>query len=672
MTSNLYALLVGIDKYPNPNDRLEGCVNDIKAVEEYLEQWLSRDSYQLHIKTLLESEATRDAIIQGFQQHLSQANSNDVVLFYYSGHGSQEKNIPEELWRFEPDRKNETLYCYDSSLPGHWHLADKELAKLIAKVAKKEPHICIILDCCHSGSGTKDPSQDVVERQVSPDKRFRPLNSYIFNMNELEYLCRSRSSHLISTGWEFPQGKHILMAACEDHDTAKELMINGKKHGIFSYCLLEILKQQGKLTYRELWQQTKNGVSRELAKRSRTQFPQLETTPPGNDILLFLDGAIAQRAAYFTVRHDRQLGWVIDGGAIHGVQPPAEQETTVLALFKFNCNVNDLKNPDKSIGEATVREVLPQLSKLDIHFDTKLSTECIYKAIVISLPLPTQGVYIEGDEVGVNLASKAINSATTGKFPSIYIRSVPNRNDAQLYLQCCNQEYLIRLQGESRPLITPIQGFTLDHAKQAIERLEHIARWMTIRDLLSPPASRIQPDDIEMELLFEGENNPRKEKEIRQKYQYKEGKWQPPRCTIKLTNHSQKTLYCTILALTDRFAIVAPFFEAGYVRLEPGQIAWAGNGNYIKFSIEPELRKLGITEAKDVLKLIVSTSEFDARLSTQDALDMGRSSHKLLFKQSTLNRLMNRAQFRLPEIEKEEAYDDWYTKQVVLSIALSS
>ena len=36
MTSNIYALLVGIDNYASPVTPLEGCVNDVLAIEEYL------------------------------------------------------------------------------------------------------------------------------------------------------------------------------------------------------------------------------------------------------------------------------------------------------------------------------------------------------------------------------------------------------------------------------------------------------------------------------------------------------------------------------------------------------------------------------------------------------------------------------------------------------------
>ncbi len=77
-----------------------------------------------------------------------------------------------------------------------------------------------------------------------------------------------------------------------------------------------------------------------------------------------------------------------------------------------------------------------------------------------------------------------------------------------------------------------------------------------------------------------------------------------------------------------------------------------------------------MTETKDVLKLIVSKSEFDARLSLQNALDQTRSSHRSFFKQSTLNRLMDRAQSRVPGPPKAETYDDWYTKKVILTTAL--
>ena len=57
--TNIYALLVGIDAYAHPVPPLQGCVNDIKTIEEYLQGRVAKDSYQLHLRTLIDRDATR-------------------------------------------------------------------------------------------------------------------------------------------------------------------------------------------------------------------------------------------------------------------------------------------------------------------------------------------------------------------------------------------------------------------------------------------------------------------------------------------------------------------------------------------------------------------------------------------------------------------------------------
>ncbi|WP_353737246.1 caspase family protein [Moorena sp. SIO3B2] len=48
-----------------------------------------------------DEQASREAVINRVRNHLRQAGKNDVVLFYYSGHGSQEL-APKEFWDIEP------------------------------------------------------------------------------------------------------------------------------------------------------------------------------------------------------------------------------------------------------------------------------------------------------------------------------------------------------------------------------------------------------------------------------------------------------------------------------------------------------------------------------------------------------------------------------------------
>lgn len=179
----VYALLVGIDKYLSVRN-LNGCVMDVNRMAAFLKArvipaetdgLVDPDAY-LQIKTLTNEQATREAVIETFQSLLGQANNDDVALFYYSGHGSTE-NAPPEFWHLEPTRENQTLVCYDSrSHDSAWDLADKELGYLISQVAqdKENLHTLVILDSCHSGSGTRDFNEDGV-RMATADLRERTL-----------------------------------------------------------------------------------------------------------------------------------------------------------------------------------------------------------------------------------------------------------------------------------------------------------------------------------------------------------------------------------------------------------------------------------------------------------------------------------------------------------------
>ncbi|MEQ8463974.1 caspase family protein [Coleofasciculus sp. E1-EBD-02] len=665
MTRNLYALLVGINEYPHPISRLSGCVNDILAVEEYLKERVAKDGCQLHLHKLLDQEATRQAIIEGFQQHLCQAGSEDIVLFYYSGHGSQAKT-PTEFWHLEPDRLEETLVCYDSRAEGGWGLADKELAYLIAQVAEKNPHICIILDCCHSGNGTRDLLQETGVRRFCKDERERPRDSYIFSPEKLESLSVSRGNPEDQlSGWKIPTGRHVLLAACQDCETASDA-VDGKQQGAFSYLLMETLRNNGKLTYRDLFKQANALVRSKVSAQS----PQFEVTHSEDETRFFLDGAIAERKPYFTVQYTKDHGWVIDGGAVHGVQGSAKGETTLLTLFPLDCQ--DLHDPSKSVGEAEVTQVLPSLSKVKISGIENLTKDRNFKAIVTSVPLPPLGVYFQGEEAGINLARQALQSASFGNQPSAYVREEQEFAKAEFRLLCRNEQYLIVRPTDDRPLVEQIDGYTDENAEKAIQRLEHIARWNAIVKLHSPPTSSIKPDNVEMKLFSEEGEELSQSKEIRLEYKYSDsyGEWEQPAFNLKLTNTSKKTLYVTLVDLTDLFAVQALFSDTGSVRLQPEEEVWVlEEYGGIAPKVPDELWEQGITEFKDIMKLIVSTTEFDARLMTQEALDVPRPAKRDVSSpnQSTLDRLMNRVQSRDLEPRSKGRFDNWYTEEIVIT-----
>ncbi len=660
MTRNIYALLVGIDNYAAPVSPLQGCVNDVMAIEEYLQSRVKAEGWKLNLNILQDQQATRQGIIDGFREHLCQADSDDVALFYYSGHGSREQ-APKEFWDLEPDKLNETLVCYDSRSQGGWDLADKELAKLIAEVAQKNPHITLILDCCHSGSGTRDPFQETAVREFSTDQRQRPLESFIFSREEIENLIASDKQ---TSGWNLPRGKHILFASCQNSQTAKEYRADGEHRGAFCYFLTETLKKaKGNLTYRDLFKQTNASVRSKISNQS----PQLEAIDTSDLDQLFLGGAISESHPYYTVSYHKQHGWVIDGGAVHGVPRAKGEETMHLAVFPLENQGQDLRLLSNKIGEAQVTEVLPQLSKVTISGMANLDQQQTFKAVITSLPLPPKTVSFAGDTQGVKLLQQAIQTIENNQ-PSLYVREAPD-SEAEFKVLVRNGEYIITRPADGVPIVAPIQDYTKDSAIKIIQRLEHITRWTNLSELSSTANSRISSQAIEMEI--HQDNKILSDGEIHfNYYQDDSDKWKKPTFKVKLRNTSNETLYCALLDLTEQFSINAGFFEAGSIKLEPNQEAWALGGKAIPASVPDDLWNQGITQYQDILKLIVCTSEFDARLLEQKKLDVLRQkytpSERGSLRAGTLNRLMNRLQSRDLGTEEAEEYDDWVTSQVVI------
>ena len=118
-TFTLFACLVGINRYTQ--SPLHGCLNDVSRVEAFI-----RLRYpNAQILVLFDEQATKKAIVNEFLSYLSRAQQGDSVLFYFSGHGTQEDASP--LWK-DPANALECIVCYDQGTePADYLLADKEV-----------------------------------------------------------------------------------------------------------------------------------------------------------------------------------------------------------------------------------------------------------------------------------------------------------------------------------------------------------------------------------------------------------------------------------------------------------------------------------------------------------------------------------------------------------------
>jgi hypothetical protein len=135
--------VVGTTKRGEYND-LEGAVNDAKEFNARL-QTTEYGFASKNIVLLLENEATAQNILDTFKRKLVDESScpGDVSLFFYSGHGSEIRNMA----RLEnsTDAYDQTLVPYDA-IDGVADIRDKELLRLYAAAVKKGILIKVILD----------------------------------------------------------------------------------------------------------------------------------------------------------------------------------------------------------------------------------------------------------------------------------------------------------------------------------------------------------------------------------------------------------------------------------------------------------------------------------------------------------------------------------------------
>ena len=246
------ALLVGINRYPDPGNELKGCVNDVRQMAETLKTRYGFPA-DANMRILTDARATTKAILDGLAWLTDGASPGDSLVFHYSGHGSQ---VPDRNGDETTDRLDEILCPHD--LDWDHPLTDDDLAAACATIPQGAL-LTVILDCCHSGTGLRD---------VAPDRRrFLPHP-------ETPHPAKPRPHRPARRfGVSLTRTNAVLLAACRDDQTSADAWIDGGYHGAHTYHLCRTLANGTRdLTYRALVSATGTALSR----AGFAQVPQLE------------------------------------------------------------------------------------------------------------------------------------------------------------------------------------------------------------------------------------------------------------------------------------------------------------------------------------------------------------------------------------------------------------
>ena len=583
--STVYALLVGIDDYQEV-PKLSGCLKDVAAFRGFLEDNFDRG--YLKIRQLTDAGATRAAIIDGFRSHLGQADTDDVVVFYFCGHGAQSPAAPE-FRPFYPDGKEEGLVCYDSRAPGNFDLADKELAVLIEGLAARTPHITVILDCCHSGSGTRDIDDDrLVTRMTGGNSYKRSLGDYV----DGHYAAQVAAGQPLS----IPKASHVLMSACRNVETAKEMPGKG---GVFTSSLIAALAGNGgHLSYYDLMIRCRDAVRSFVQAMERIQNPEFEALGDASLDAGFLGRRPRFDGRRYAVAHANGV-WSVTCGSIDGLSPDAGKVGFV--LYRED-------DPAVRAGPAAAIDVGSTRTTIDFAGDPALR----YRAEIASAPMTTLTIGFPGES-----AIKAALVAAVAADPLSGV-AIADAGDGYA-LAISGAELLLANATDVTLQRTPLDPAQLDLSAQAmIGVLKRIARWEAMQGRQNP-RTRLDPDSID---LVYAESVPGADPRVPDSRVHKAGSLTLSysgtklRGAIKVRNHGRAEMSIGLFYLSSDFGIQ----KLEYRRIRPGDdhaILWgAGADEY--FELLP-----GSNDETDVFKLIVSSEDFDVTPQLQKPLRLG-------------------------------------------------
>ena len=266
------ALLVGINRYPDAANRLDGCVNDVFLMSSLLQECELEPE---EIRVVLDERATTDAILERMHWLLDDVPPGGERILFYSGHGAQ---IPSYSPNGEVDHLDECLVPVDFDWNPAHAIRDKQFVEFYSQLGY-DTRFVAIFDCCHSGGMTRDggprirgitPPDDVRHRAMKwnrrlgmwEDRGLPTLNrSLAASRVGDDYLGEGGATYRMGRGVNLRTlpnntydrerkrlGHHgpylpVLLEACQERQLAYEYRDGAASYGAFTFSLAKELRE---------------------------------------------------------------------------------------------------------------------------------------------------------------------------------------------------------------------------------------------------------------------------------------------------------------------------------------------------------------------------------------------------------------------------------------------
>ncbi len=263
------ALCVGINDYPNPQNRLHGCVADAQNWQAVLA------GMGFAVESLHDGDATRAGILRSLETLIGQSQAGDVLAFQYSGHGTHVQDLDGDEVSGE-DQAICPVDFEDGNL-----LIDDDIRAVFEKLPEGVQLTCF-MDNCFSYSNTRFAVGKAAPAGPKSLPRFVELSAEtVQRYKEVRQGAGTRG--LVGTrsgGAGTPEEmRWVAFAACNSDEVAYET--GGR--GDFSLVATPLLTSG--LTNRQF----RDRVIERLGAQPR-QHPKLDCRPGDGDAPLFASG----------------------------------------------------------------------------------------------------------------------------------------------------------------------------------------------------------------------------------------------------------------------------------------------------------------------------------------------------------------------------------------------
>lgn len=216
-----YALVVGIDEYPN-DVSLDGAVRDAEDV------YRSMSAAGFKVVKFTNAEARKDAIRKAWTDMVATASSGDTIIFTYAGHGAQ---MPELIAGDEADGLDEFLQLPGFDRNRHQEtsneiIVDNEMNAWFTEAEGKGVHVLFVSDSCFSGG---------MSRSITGKSRLAPAVKVKLAPPSQEAIDGANIKEI-----SFKQVT-VLAASLESQPTP-EVIIDGAPRGALSWSFARALE----------------------------------------------------------------------------------------------------------------------------------------------------------------------------------------------------------------------------------------------------------------------------------------------------------------------------------------------------------------------------------------------------------------------------------------------